>query len=199
MRDNKRINMIVGTAVLAAVIVVLQTVASSIPVGPFNITLSIVPIILAAIMYGPTSSTILGGVFGIVVSAGVISGTDVGGAMMFQKNPMLTIALCMLKAIAAGLVAGLIANAFYKRGKTKAGVILASIAAPICNTGIFILGGALFFMDIFEIWANGEDVLIYIFTGLIGINFLIEMAVGLIMVPVILQIIKALKKIKKRS
>ena len=196
MRNNK-INMIVGTAVLAAVVIVLQTVASGIRIGPFTITLSLVPIILGAVMYGPLSSTILGGVFGAVVTAAVISGADAGGAMMFQENPILTIAICMVKALAAGFVAGVIANALSKRGKTNTGVILAAIAAPICNTGIFILGASLFFMDVLKIWAGGEDILIYIFAGLIGFNFLIEVLVGLIMVPVIVQIIKAVKKIRR--
>lgn len=194
MRTNKRTEMIVGTAILAAVLIVLQTLVSAIKIGPFSITLSIIPIILGAVMYGPASSSILGSVFGAVVTASVISGADAGGAMMFQKNPVMTILICMLKAIVAGYVAGIIANAFANKGKTKLGVILSSIVAPVCNTGLFVLGGCLFFLDIFKSWADGEDVVLYIISGLIGFNFLIEMLVGLIMVPVILQIIKTVRK-----
>ena len=194
MRTNKRIELIVGTAVLAAVLIVLQTLVSAIKIGPFAITLSIIPIILGAVMYGPKSSTILGAVFGVVVSASVISGADVGGAMMFQKNPLMTIAICMLKAIVAGYVAGLIASTLANKGQTKIGVVLASIVAPVCNTGLFILGGCLFFLDIFKSWAGGKDVVLYIITGLIGFNFLIEMAVGLVMGLVIVFVIKNIRK-----
>ena len=194
MKTNKKTEMIVGTAVLAAVLIVLQTMVSAIKIGPFAITLSIIPIILGAVMYGPKSSTILGAVFGAVVTASVISGADVGGAMMFQKNPVMTVVICMLKAMVAGYVAGLIANALANKGKTKLGVVLASIAAPLCNTGLFILGGCLFFLDIFESWAGGKDVVLYIITGLIGFNFLIEMLVGLVMVPVIVFVIKSIRK-----
>ncbi|MBE7056539.1 MAG: ECF transporter S component [Ruminococcaceae bacterium] len=194
MRTNKRTEMIVGTAILAAVLIVLQTLVSAIKIGPFAITLSIIPIILGAVMYGPKSSTILGAVFGVVVTASVISGTDVGGAMMYQKDPIMTVVLCMLKAMVAGFVAGVIANTLANKGKTKLGVILASIAAPVCNTGLFVLGGYLFFLDIFKSWAEGKDLVLYIITGLIGFNFLIEMAVGLVMVPVIVFVIKSIRK-----
>ena len=195
--NRKKIHMIVGTAVLAAIVIVLQTIASGIKIGPFTVTLSLVPIILGGVMYGPLSSTVLGGVFGAVVTAAVISGADVGGAMMFQKNPVLTVLLCMVKALVAGFAAGIIADSLAKRGKVTAGVFLAALAAPICNTGIFVLGGSLFFMDIFKVWAtaNGEtNVALYIVAGLIGVNFLIEVLVGVIMVPIINQIIRAISK-----
>ena len=198
MNHNKKIYTIVGTAVLAAIVIVLQTVASNIHVGPFTITLSIVPIILGAVLYGPKSSTILGAVFGLVVVFAVVTGADAGGAIMLQENPIATIVLCMLKSTVAGLVAGIVANKFAKMGKLNLGVILASILAPVCNTGIFIIGTCTFFLDLLKSWAGGQGLIIYIFAGLVGTNFLVELIVGIVLVPVILQIIKAVKEIYKR-
>lgn len=191
---KKKISAIVGTGVLAAIIIVLQTLAGSISVGPFTITLSIVPIIIGAVLYGPKSGTILGAVFGLIVVAAVISGTDVGGAMMFQQNPIVTVILCILKSTLAGFAAGMVASKFAKKSKLNFGVMLASILAPICNTGIFILGASIFFLDLLKSWAGSQDVIIYIFAGLVGVNFLIELAVGIILVPVVVHIIRAIRR-----
>ena len=71
MKDNQR--KMIYTAMLAAVVVVLQLFVS-IPLGMFTITLTLVPIMLGAILFGPTSGAFLGGVFGVVVAIQVITG-----------------------------------------------------------------------------------------------------------------------------
>ena len=136
MKTNKQmIQRLVGTAVLAAIIVVLQLVASGIKIGPFTITLSLVPIILGAILFGATSGAVLGAVFGGMVCISVVTGADVGGFIMFQQLPVLTLLLCMLKSTAAGFVAGVIWKAL--QGKNKlAAVTLSAIVCPICNTQV---------------------------------------------------------------
>ena len=192
--NRKKINMLVGTAVLAAIVIVLQTLASNIRVGPFTITLSLIPIIIGAVLYGPASGAILGGVFGLVVVIAVLLGADTGGALMMQINPFATVAICLLKSTIAGFLAGLVANKLANRGRLKLGVTLASILAPVCNTGLFILGTSVFFHDLLKKWAGGQSVVLYIFAGMVGFNFLVELLVGLILVPVILQIIKAVKR-----
>ena len=65
MKDNQR--KFIYTAMFAAVVVVLQMFVS-IPVGVFTITLTLVPIMLGAILFGPLSGAVLGGVFGVVVA-----------------------------------------------------------------------------------------------------------------------------------
>ena len=57
-------------ALLAALIVVLQTVASGIKIGPVPISLTLVPIVVGAILFGPGAGAFLGGVFGVVSSTG---------------------------------------------------------------------------------------------------------------------------------
>ena len=54
-------------AVLTAIVIILQ-VAVVIPLGPFTVTLTMLPIIIGAILYGPLGGAILGAAFGIVVS-----------------------------------------------------------------------------------------------------------------------------------
>ena len=111
MKTNKKmIQQLVGTAVLAALIVILQLVASGIKIGPFTITLSLVPIILGACLFGPASGAFLGAVFGGMVCISVVTGADPGGHLMFLELPVLTLVLCILKSTVAGLVAGLLSR-----------------------------------------------------------------------------------------
>ena len=63
-------------ALLAALVVVLQTVASGIRIGPVPISLTLVPIVVGAILFGPGAGAGLGAVFGIVCLIAGITGTD---------------------------------------------------------------------------------------------------------------------------
>ena len=64
-------------ALLAALVVVLQTVASGIRIGPVPISLTLVPIVVGAILFGPGAGAGLGAVFGIVcLIAGIIVGSS---------------------------------------------------------------------------------------------------------------------------
>ena len=71
-KSKIQIQRMVVTAILAAIVAVLQLVAGSIRVGPFTLTLSLVPIIIGAILYGPWTGALLGAVFGAVVRHGSV-------------------------------------------------------------------------------------------------------------------------------
>ena len=195
-KKSEKIRAIVTVAVLAALVVVLQTVASGIKIGTFTVTLSLVPIIVGGALFGPLAGGFLGLVFSVVVLVAVLTGADAGGAIMLTVNPAATVIIVLLKGTVAGFVAGLISSKM--RGKKLyPGVILASIAAPVCNTGIFLAGMLLFFRDLLAEWANGagqENVATYIIVGLIGVNFLAELVIDLVLSPVIVRIIHAVRK-----
>ena len=133
-----KLQMYVILAVLTAIVIVLQSFAGAIPFGPFTITLSLVPIILGAILYGPFAGAFLGAVFGAVVCVGVVSGTDPGGHLMFQQLPILTLFLCILKSTLAGFIAGLVCRYLSKKN-LYVGVVTAAVICPIVNTGILAL------------------------------------------------------------
>lgn len=198
MKTNKQmIRQLVGTAILAAVIVILQLVASGIKIGPFTITLSLIPIILGAILFGPVSGAALGAVFGGMVCMAVVTGADVGGNLMFQQNPVLTLFLCVLKSAAAGLVAGFVWRLFQGMKKPGVGVVLSSILCPVCNTGILCIGILAFYHDLVTGWALGEgfaNAFAYVIIGMVGLNFLVELAINLVLTPVLLRIISIVEK-----
>ncbi len=188
---NQKLGKLVGTAILAALVIVLQTFVL-IPIGIFFITLTLVPIIVGAILYGAGSGAFLGGVFGVTVAIQVVTGA--AGAMsfmMFEAHPVITLTLCVLKGIAAGFASGVIFG-LLKEKKTL-GVIISSVAAPIVNTGIFVGGLFVFYYPLmvdFAAQSNYANAAAFIFVGVVGLNFLVEFAINVLLIPIVLRIIK---------
>lgn len=185
-------NTIVGLGLLTAIIIVLQTVAKAIPVGVFSITLVLVPIIVGAALYGVKAGAWLGFVFGVVVLI-----TDAHAFL--QINIPGTVVTC----IAKGMLAGVAAAAVYKLLSPKSNlvaVIMAGLVSPIVNTAVFLLGCILFFLDTIAGWgleAGFGNVYTYLITAFVGVNFLIEAAINLVLSTTIVTIIKiATKKIQ---
>ena len=187
MKNSLFVRKLVGTAILTAVVLSLQLGLGSVKFGPFNITFTLVPIILGAVLYGPLSAAFLGAVFGLTVCFSVISGNDAGGFVLFSQRPIITLLLCLVKSTAAGYLAGLYA-------KRKSAVYLSAAVAPLVNTGIFILGLVVFFRDTLVLWANGEEaVMQFILFSILGVNFLAELLLNLLLVPVILRILAGVR------
>ncbi|MBQ3817539.1 MAG: ECF transporter S component, partial [Clostridia bacterium] len=174
MSKSKVNSMSVATlGLFSAITVVLQILSYAIKIGTFNLSLVLIPIVLGAVMYGPKFGSILGGVFGVITLIASALGVDAGGNILFTASPIKTILICLIKGIAAGCVAGLIANALKEKHNYLA-VILAAISAPIVNTGLFVIAMFIFFKDILATWAGGTNLLYYVIVGLVGINFIIE-------------------------
>ena len=202
MRANEKTRRLTGLALMTAIIVVLQVVASFVKFGPFTITLALAPIIIGAALYGAGAGAWLGAVFGVVVLIACIAGWDQGGNILFTANPLLTAALCIVKGAAAGLVSGAVFRAIMARhypmgAAITAGIlcpgaaITAGILCPVVNTGIFIAGLTLCFYDTLVAWAGGSDLVFYIITVLTGVNFVLELAINLVLSTVIVRVVKA--------
>ncbi len=177
----------------AAVVVVLQLLSYVIKIGTFNLSLVLIPIVLGAVLYGPGFGAVLGAVFGVVTVVTSMTGLDAGGQILWVSNPFLTAAVCLLKGAAAGAAAGLVARLLGSFNATV-GVIAAAVVAPVVNTGVFLLGLVFFFRDILLAWANGQPIGYYIVVGLVGVNFLIEFLLNVILSPAILTVTRALKR-----
>ena len=188
----------VYTAMFAAIVVVLQMFVS-IPVGMFTITLTLVPVMLGALLFGPASGAFLGGVFGVVVAIQVITGAaGPASTLMLTQAPVTTIVLCILKGALAGWISGLVYQAVLKTEKKKLAVILSAVACPIVNTGIFCIGLTVFYNNLLNEWAiAGEfaNAFTFIILGLIGLNFVIEFAVNVLLIPVTLRMMKIVKRL----
>ena len=193
-RAMSKVQRMTMLAILAAIVIVLQ-VAVSIPLGPFTITLTLVPIIIGAILDGPAGGAFLGAVFGTVVSIQVITGAaGAFSTMMLEYQPVATILVCLLKGTLAGLVSGLFFRLF-SRIHYYSGVLLAAIIAPIVNTGIFSVAALTIFRGLIAGALGTDQNLLGVFlTTFIGLNFVVEFAINVALTPVIIRIVRIVKK-----
>ena len=192
---NKKIERMVGISLLLAVMIVLQFLASVFPIkiGPFPISLVLIPIVLGAATYGVAVGGILGGAFGVMTYIFCVNGMDIGGQMVFQASPVLCFLVVMAKGILCGLASGFVYRMLHKTSGYVA-MLCAAIICPVVNTGVFLIGMSLFFMDVLRAWAGGTDVVGYILSGLILINFLPELGINIVFSPAGQRILRAIKK-----
>ena len=194
---NTKTGRLVGMGILAALIIVLQTFASSIKIVNFTPPLSLIPIIIGAIIFDEFAGAILGLIFGIVVVLAVISGTEPFSTLMLNYNPVMTVIICILKGTVAGYVSGLLYKLLSKQNNNIFALIISSIATPIVNTGIFAVGMLTVFYKLINdtaASASADNTIFFFFSGFIGINFLIEIVFVAVLVPAISNIIYVIKK-----
>lgn len=191
MNIQNKTKTLVGVGILTAIIIVLQVLAVVLPVYPFTLNLSLVPIVVGAALYGWWAGAWLGLVSGVVIlinNAGAFLAFNVPG----------TVVTVLLKGILSGLLAGVVFKALENKNIYVA-TVAAAITAPVANTGIFALGCKIFFMPLIKEWLGGAGVddaaaTAFIFTGLIGVNFFIELGVNIILSTVLVRVIKYGKK-----
>ena len=188
---NSKTKKIVGIGLFTAIVVVLQLLGGGIRIGTmFSISLVLVPIVVGAAVYGWQAGAWLGFMFGAAV---LLSGD---AAAFLAVDPLATVLVVLVKGTACGLVSGLIYTGL-KRYNTFLAVVATAIACPLTNTGIFLLGCQLFFLETITEWAVGAGFPSagnYMIFGLAGINFLIELAVNILLAPVITRLITYAKK-----
>ncbi len=193
--SNQKIIKMVELAMLLALVVVLQLFGGFIKFGPFSLSLVLIPIVIGSIILGAKGGAVLGGVFGLVVVIQCATGVDVGGFILWGINPLLTSLICLVKGIAAGAVPGFLYRLINRDkqldGKHILGAVVAAISAPVVNTGLFLVGLSTFFNATLIEWAGGTDVMLYIITGLVGINFVIELVINIVISPAVATIVKA--------
>lgn len=191
MKASEKTRRLTGMALLTAIIIVLQVVASFVKFGPFSITLALAPIIIGAALYGASAGAWLGFVFGMVVLIACILGWDMGGSILWNANPFFTAVICLAKGTLAGFAAGLVYRAL-SRNSVPA-TIVAGIVSPVVNTGLFVVALTGLFPDVLSAWATaaGKDIITYILLGLVGINFILELLINMVLSTVIVRVVKA--------
>lgn len=188
-KDKTRMLAIMG--ILTAITVALELFAGFVGIrfGPFNITLALAPTIIGAALYGWKAGAWLGFVFSFIVLF------EPATALFMSVNAPATILVVLVKGTVAGLVAGAVYNAIAKKNKLAA-VITAGLAAPIVNTGIFLLGCvAFFFNTVSELGAASgyDNAFAFLILGMVGLNFLVESAINLCLSTVIVRILSIVK------
>ena len=101
----------------------------------------------------------------------------------------------MVKGILAGLCAGLVYKMLEKINRYLA-VLVSAIVCPVVNTGIFLIGCLIFFLDTVKGGAMAEGISVggYLILFFVGLNFVFELLANIILSPAILRIINIKKK-----
>ena len=188
-RKKQTENLVLG-AILTAIVVVLQILGGFIKFGPFSVSLVLIPIVIGAAKCGVKIGTWLGLVFGAVV---LLNGD---ATAFFAVNVFGTVLTVLLKGAACGFAAGLTYKLLAKYNNYAA-VIAAAVVCPLVNTGVFLIGCLLFFLDTIKAWGADlgfTNTVSYVFLSMVGGNFLFELASNMILSPVILRILNFKEK-----
>ena len=190
--------------ILSALVILLQVVLGAVKLGPVSVTFTLVPITLGAMILGETAGIVLGAVFGIVVIVMGLNGADGFTFLLLSEQPVFTVLICLVKGVAAGFVPGLVYKLVKGDGRPEStrGIVAsfaAAVTAPIANTGLFILGGLLLVGD--TLTANfgtfgwsGDSLLLFLIIGCAGFNFLAELAINVVVAPVLNRVYSAVHK-----
>ena len=182
---NMKTKNMVGIGLFTAIVMVLQFLGGGIKFTMFSITLVLVPIVVGSAVYGWKAGAWLGFAFGVAV---LLSGD---ANAFLAVDPLATVLVVLVKGTACGFFAGVVYKLLSGAG-SKLAVYSAAVICPVVNTGIFLLGCWLFFLDTVTAWGAAygyESAGAYMFLGLAGINFVIELGVNLILAPVIVRLI----------
>lgn len=192
MKRKLQINEMTGIAILGALVVVLQLFSNYVQFGSVSITLSLIPIVVGAVIYGPLAGFMLGAVSGVLV---FIAPSTM--SLFWEYGIFTTLMVCVFKMAIAGLVSGILYKLIYKKNNNLAGII-ASVIVPIVNTGLFAIAAYLFYYDLLEGFAEGQNVIAFLFLSFIGINFIIELFVNSVLSTVVIRLTN-IEKIKNNN
>lgn len=170
---------------LTAVLTALTIIISFLPIKTLGleITLTVIPIAIGAIIGGKYVGLFLGTAFGITSFIQCL-GYSAFGLMMFQINPVLTFLVCVPTRMLAGFLTGYVHELIVKLNKKEIANIVACVMMPILNT--------LFFMSVLVICYYNTEYIQGFVTALnavnpvhfvilfVGINGLVEIIVGIL-------------------
>lgn len=185
MTRNKQIFKITLSAILAALTIII----SFLPIKTLGleITLTVIPIAVGAIIGGKYVGLILGSVFGVTSFLQCL-GYSLFGNTLLNINPFLTFIVCVPTRMIAGFLTGLIYEILDKKLKSNKGPIIAkliaSVVMPILNTVLFMGTLVLCFYNTPEIQYYVELLgafnPIHFIILFVGINGLVEIIVGIV-------------------
>lgn len=192
MKNKMSTKTLVIGAILTALVFLLQYLGAFVRLGPFSISLVLIPIVIGAATCGLGIGTWLGFVFGTAV---LLCGD---AAPFMAVNPFGTFVTVLAKGALCGFLSGLTYKLTKKFLNNHISVMASAVVCPIVNTGIFLLGCLVFFMPTITEWATqaglGENVGNYMLVGLVGGNFIVELVANIIFAPIIVHIMKSIKK-----
>lgn len=189
-KNREQIQRLALMALLTALVAVLAYFGGFIKIGALaSISLTLIPVVLGSALLGPWAGAFLGGVSGVVFFA------TADAAFWFGLSFIGTVITVLVKGILAGLCAGLVYKLLEKANRYLA-VLASAVVCPVVNTGVFLLGCLVFFMDTVTSGAAAEGVSVgaYLIVFYVGLNFVFELIANIILSPAIYRLINIKKK-----
>ena len=195
---NSKTTKLVELGIFVALVLVIQLLGGAVKVGPISISLVLIPIAVGGILLGPLCGAVLGLTFGVATVIGGLTGADPFTATLLNSGAwgaVFTTLLCLVKGTMAGFVSAFIYKLLAPKSKVAA-VLLAAVAAPVVNTGLFILGALTVLNSLItqNFVVSGSNIIYFVFIVCAGVNFLIELAVNVIFTPAIRRILTAVRR-----
>ena len=183
-------------AVLAALTTVLQLIGNTARIGILTLNFSLVPIVLAGLLLGTWYGAALGALTGLIIllNNGIL-GADGFTNVLFATDPIVIILVCILKTAVAGAVCALIYKALKNRNE-HLGVFLSSAAVPVVNSGLFAIGMFLIVPSLINagFMTESDNAFAVVILGFIGLNFVFELGVNIIVSPAIYRVVRIIDK-----
>jgi len=182
--------MVLG-AMMTALVIMFQYIGTYTTFfGPFSTAVGLIPIVIGAAMCGVGVGAWLGLVFGAVV---IFTG---GANLFFAFNVPGTIITVLLKGIACGAAAGVV-NKLLSRFNKYVSALGSAIICPVTNTGIFLLGCAVFFLPHANAIAETLQMNVtgmQLFLALAMANFAMELGTNIVLSPIVVRLLSFRKK-----
>ena len=198
MRNQNSNREFVRKISLGAILTALSAVLGFIKIPVIStatVTLVLPVVVIGAALGGP----VLGAWLTVIPNLITIFN---GEAVLFMQYSLIgTILTLFFKGLLSGFAAGMIYKLLSHR-HTVGAAIGAAVIAPIVNSGIFTLGCYIFIWDELVGMATEANVGIgLLLFGLVGMNFIIELILNIVLCPTIIRIIQIAvkKKLVKRE
>ena len=177
-------------ALLSAMVAVLAYFGGFIKIGGLaSVSLKLIPVVIGATLLGPLSGAWLGAV------AGAVFFITPDSAFWLGLSIPGTVITVMVKGVLSGFFAGVVYRLLERFNRYLA-VLVSAIVCPVVNTGIFLIGSLIFFMDTVSAGAVGEGMTVggYLIIFFVGLNFVFELLANIIMSPSIVRLLDIAKR-----
>ncbi len=191
MNTSRKSGNLAIMALITALIFVLQFV--TVPLGAITVSLSMVPVAIAAIAMGPSYGFLAGAIWGLASMLKALMGSSGMTTILFNMDPLRTIIICFIPRMLDGYLVGWIYRLFRKRLGVLVSGSIAGFCSAFLNT-VFFMSAIVLLFGHTEYLMNmmaGRNVIIFICSIIAG-NAIFEMLVAAIVTgPVAYALSKA--------
>jgi len=163
-------------ALVGLLLLLKLTPLGMIPIGPLEITTLNLPVIIGAIVLGPSAGAILGTVFGLL-SFWDCFGNSVLGVALLSMNPLFTFIVCVPTRILTGYLCAKVFEVLSRKSKGRDPIsfVVASISGSLFNTILFVGALLILFGSSAPImaWRGGASLIGFI-AMIVGVNGIAE-------------------------